>query len=443
MFALNQKPEWIGKAHPLGFDFFTISTVFNIYQDELVGLTGTPFNYKYEDQIIYYDQHNIDHHVDFLLNQPTEIEKQIAFIKLQIDALSKAGEDYGSKDNFDSFTQWYFVYRQFLLVLGIVFGLETALEKLLKGFLPESDFHSIAFAKETPIVLEQKSLLELGVYFEEPAELDKQIDTHLERYAWLGNNFLNYSPYTKQEILKRLNAAREDYERQLNRILEERERLEKAAQSVLKQINSEQRKLIRLYQDLLFLRTARANAVARSATLTHPLFSSVAKKIGFTREEILRLSFKEIEAMHAGKQKFDVVEREEYYAVILDGKLDVVWGSWGKRAEKVDGVTEIVGNVASRGIARGKVRIVHNLSDLSKVERGDVLVAPYTNPNMVPAMERASAFVTDIGGLTSHAAIVSREMGKPCIIGTKIATQVLKDGDRVEVDAEKGLVRVL
>ena len=71
------------------------------------------------------------------------------------------------------------------------------------------------------------------------------------------------------------------------------------------------------------------------------------------------------------------------------------------------------------------------------------MVATMTFPNFIPAMEKAAAIITDEGGLLSHAAIVSREMGIPCVVGTKIATQVLKDGDRVEVDANKGIVRKL
>jgi pyruvate,water dikinase len=66
-----------------------------------------------------------------------------------------------------------------------------------------------------------------------------------------------------------------------------------------------------------------------------------------------------------------------------------------------------------------------------------------TTPNYLIAMKRAVAFVTDEGGITCHAAIVAREMQKPCIIGTKIATQVLKDGDLVEVDANKGIVKII
>lgn len=66
-----------------------------------------------------------------------------------------------------------------------------------------------------------------------------------------------------------------------------------------------------------------------------------------------------------------------------------------------------------------------------------------TNPDYVPAMRKASAFITDEGGILCHAAIVSREMKKPCIVGTKFATQILKDGDLVEVDADIGTVKIL
>lgn len=66
-----------------------------------------------------------------------------------------------------------------------------------------------------------------------------------------------------------------------------------------------------------------------------------------------------------------------------------------------------------------------------------------TLPDLLPAMKKASAFVTDEGGVMCHAAIIARELKKPCIIGTRIATQFLKDGDLVEVDAEKGIVKIL
>jgi len=77
------------------------------------------------------------------------------------------------------------------------------------------------------------------------------------------------------------------------------------------------------------------------------------------------------------------------------------------------------------------------------MKKGDILVAGQTRPTLMTAIHKAGAIVTDEGGIISHAAIISRELKKPCIIGTKIATKILKDGDLVEVDANNGIVKIL
>ena len=104
---------------------------------------------------------------------------------------------------------------------------------------------------------------------------------------------------------------------------------------------------------------------------------------------------------------------------------------------------EIKGSIAHKGVVRGNVRLVFERKDIKKVNDGDILVTPMTTPNLIDAMNKAIAFVTDEGGITCHAAIVAREMAKPCIIGTKIATKVLKDGMKVEVDANEGVIKIL
>jgi phosphoenolpyruvate synthase/pyruvate phosphate dikinase len=105
--------------------------------------------------------------------------------------------------------------------------------------------------------------------------------------------------------------------------------------------------------------------------------------------------------------------------------------------------SEIEGVIAQKGKSSGLVKVVLKVEDAKKVLRGDVLVASMTDPRYLSAIKKSCAIVTDEGGITCHAAIVARELNKPCIIGTKIATQVLKDGDLVEVDANEGIVRIL
>ncbi|MBI4262169.1 hypothetical protein HY624_01440 [Candidatus Uhrbacteria bacterium] len=101
----------------------------------------------------------------------------------------------------------------------------------------------------------------------------------------------------------------------------------------------------------------------------------------------------------------------------------------------------ITGLIAQTGKARGIVRILKTYHDIKKFKQGEILVANTTHPNYLPAMQKAAAFVTNEGGIVSHASIVARELKKPCIVGTKNATDILKDGDVVEVDAERGIIK--
>ena len=132
---------------------------------------------------------------------------------------------------------------------------------------------------------------------------------------------------------------------------------------------------------------------------------------------------------------------ENYYVELTNGmiKLSLPEKSTNEEQE----ILEIKGNCASLGKAIGRVRILRNSSEISKMKQGEVLVTFMTTPDYIMAMQKAAAIVTNDGGLTCHAAIVSRELGKPCVVGTKIATISLKDGDLVEVDATNGIVKIL
>ncbi|MDD5031771.1 MAG: PEP-utilizing enzyme [Patescibacteria group bacterium] len=104
---------------------------------------------------------------------------------------------------------------------------------------------------------------------------------------------------------------------------------------------------------------------------------------------------------------------------------------------------EIKGMPARAGKAEGVVKIINSKKDLPKMAKGNILVSRATNPELISAMKKAAAIITDEGGITCHAAIVSRELGIPCVVGTKIGTKALKDGDLVKVDANEGIVKKL
>lgn len=103
-------------------------------------------------------------------------------------------------------------------------------------------------------------------------------------------------------------------------------------------------------------------------------------------------------------------------------------------------VSEFKGITASKGVVKGKVNVVLNPEATKKFEKGEILVTTMTSPKFIIFLKKAAAIVTDGGGTLCHAAIVAREMKIPCVVGTKIATKVLKDGDWVKVNANKGII---
>ncbi len=439
--TLQKEPQWIAKAH-LNYDYFSLSTVAESYEKELAELVGFPFNYKYENLDVFYDQDNVEKHAKILETNQKIIDEQIDFIKQHIHSLIEASQKFGNEKDMEAFEKWYKSYREFLPALGIVLGLELALERKLKSFLSEDDFHKISFARETAAAEEQKSILELAKIPESSDGFGKSVKDHLAKYSWLGNKMMSYAPFTEEQVISRVNAVRGKV-KQLDELKTNRKKLENGLSEVLAKLDRGQNKFVERYREILFLRTERADAVCKAAQLTHPLFSWIVESLGYNRTELLRFSKNEIVEMLRSGDRINPDGRERYHALFINGKFQAFWGSWGIVQQKVEGVLEIKGIIACKGYAKGVVKIVNDLPDLKKFEQGDILVAPYTNPNMVPAMEKAAAIITNIGGLTSHAAIVSRELNKPCIIDTKNATQILSDGDVVEVDANVGIVRIL
>ena len=142
------------------------------------------------------------------------------------------------------------------------------------------------------------------------------------------------------------------------------------------------------------------------------------------------------------RKKGYVLHKEKFYAGPSTEKF---MGELGVELEDLTGqeIKEFRGVIAQKGKVQGTVKIIDSFEGINKVKEGDILVTTMTMPRYLPAMKKASAFVTDEGGVTCHAAIIAREFNKPCIIGTRIATRVLKDMDLVEVDAIEGVVRVL
>lgn len=265
--------------------------------------------------------------------------------------------------------------------------------------------------------------------------------------------------WSEEDIINRLKET--DIKKAAEKLqerLEGRKITEKKLREFSKKIQREEYEKICQMRDMIFLRTRRSEFVDMAASNILPLLYKINEKLGLTYKDMLYCSPLEIvnclrnKGVPSNFRKL-IKERQKECIVFTDGVNDSYAISGNEAKVYVNSHPNLIlkasnlgfakGSVAYLGITKGIVRIVKCNADLSKVCKGDILVAPMTLPSFVPAMERAAAFVTDEGGITCHAAIVSREMKKPCITGTKNATKVFEDGDFVEVNANKGTVKVL
>lgn len=221
-----------------------------------------------------------------------------------------------------------------------------------------------------------------------------------------------------------------------------------APDGIIKQINQ--------LKEFIYLRTYRMEIYGRSHFLISPFLNELSKKLGIdpqlikhtTHEELL-LSLRRNVNPSADELRLRTVR----YAILMKDRV-ILPVIAGEQADKIKGEqlgnsnqesekSILKGTPASLGSAIGPVRIVKSLADVKKIERGDILVTAMTSTEYTPYLSKVAAVVTDEGGVTSHAALVTRELGIPCVVGTDTATSVLRDGMKVRVDADKGIIVVL
>jgi len=216
-----------------------------------------------------------------------------------------------------------------------------------------------------------------------------------------------------------------------------------------------EKKLLALAPYIVFFKDWRDDVRRFQAYSWSFLFDAISRKYKVDRDDLGYLTVEEIKVAVA-ENYFDrrLIQTRKRGAVVTstDGKMGikVLSSPLPARYVKIAAAVSrqsagglIKGLIAQKGRVKGPVRIIRSYHDIKHVQIGDILVANTTHPNYLPAMQKAAAFVTNEGGIISHAAIVAREMKKPCLVGTGSATKTLSNGMIVEVDADKGIVRIL
>lgn len=145
-------------------------------------------------------------------------------------------------------------------------------------------------------------------------------------------------------------------------------------------------------------------------------------------------------------------ERKEEYLLITKngktteyglGKIPAVLLKQISHLNILDKVTKLKGRTACAGVVRGTVVIINTQKDYAKIKGGEIIVTPMTKPSITPYLSKVRGIITNDGGALCHASIISREMNIPCVIGTVHATEFLKDGDEVVLDANSGIIKKL
>ncbi|MBW2978035.1 hypothetical protein KY331_04275 [Candidatus Woesearchaeota archaeon] len=200
----------------------------------------------------------------------------------------------------------------------------------------------------------------------------------------------------------------------------------------------ENKEVINMMADLRLLGRSSFN---KTHKLIKPLFKEIGKRLGLNDvkflkpKEILNL----LDGENLGVENL-IRNRQNCYFLFQQGKF-ILKENESFLVEE-ESTSELKGRGTFPSFYRGKVKVVKSKEDI--IEKGDVIVLKMTTPDLISeAMKKAGAIITDEGGITCHAAVLSRELNIPTLIGTKIATKVLKDGDLVEVDTKKGIVKIV
>lgn len=291
-------------------------------------------------------------------------------------------------------------------------------------------------------------------------DASKMIETlemrkYIKKFDWYLSTYAVRKPIQHEQLIKDIEAYKNGKKRRGEYGLlanHENNQKQKIA-AVLKKHGLKENPLY-FFQKITLLREERKKYNLIGICLLHRLLEAVEKKRGINKEHLNYLNFDEFRPLL--ENKFDPAILKERYnkgvLITVEGtsyKETIGEEAW-KEKERIDEEIleknrELKGFVACRGNGNvtGTVRLVISRSDFDSFMEGEILVTGMTRPEHVPLMKKAAAIVTNEGGITCHAAIVSRELNVPCIIGTKVATRVLKTGDVVEVDANNGTVRKL
>jgi phosphohistidine swiveling domain-containing protein len=398
---------------------------------------------------------------------PNWMKKRISDFKTAVSGLEDLGEELiQSAVDFDK-EKTLKIYEKFLKrdynywITSVFIDLFDALEDQVLNFIFRDKVKFIDKEDMQFLLLPNRS-----VFWKEKDDFDKirtfmkknklkktdkklweKLKEHSKKYWWMSNDYQTVRKLGASDFMLKLDENSENPFWKTS-ALKKKELIKKYA------LSEDTIKRLEQFAEMAYLRDIRKQytQIANYAMIT--FYHTVAKKIGIPEEwSNFVVPFSEYKQfLEKDKKLLKELELRTKTGVWVLGD-DVEWRSTVESSRskelfslvegKIKGGELIYGSIASLGKGTGKAKIILRQSDFDKFEDGDILITGMTRPEFVPLMKRASAIVTDEGGITCHAAIISRELSKPCVIGTQSSTKTFKDGDLLEVNANHGYVKKL
>jgi len=343
----------------------------------------------------------------------------------------------------------------------INYSLEFRLKASIKNKLTDERDINEAFALlSTPSKLsfykeEEMDLMEIALL--KGTARDERLKLHQKKYSWIYNNYLNTKELDNKYFSDQIKHTQvTDADEFLKEFSEYESKINQQKKKLASKLDfsTEEKTIVDSMNDSVIFQDERKKYNLIAASFLEKFLVEIAKRTNISVRDLKWLLPSEIEKILKNNDFEKLIEQRKYLAVILcsNGKTEI---DVREKASKKKGVFEesefdksvnLQGTVASTSnnrYFRGTARIISSPKEGDKLKEGEILVTTMTTPDFVVLMKKAGAIITDVGGVTCHAAIVSREFGKPCIVGTNNATKFIKDGDILELHNLRGTVKII
>ncbi len=379
--------------------------------------------------------------------------------KLSFSSLSNENLIQEYKKFSQVYSDWFVITISLELAAS---SLEPMLGERLKKYYKESeqkDYQRDFATLTAPLTLtfyrqEEKDLLKILTL--PKAKQAKALENHQRKYYWIFNSYAGGRVmdinYFKKELSK---YSKTNFRKTLKEIEEYSSKIKNDKEAVFEKIGikKEDKKFAYVVETFSRLLDERKMINFKSEHYLELFVREMAKRTGIFADNLKYLLSEELFKSFDFIDKKLIKERKECFVLsCTDKKIKHFVGDnanvLANQFSAVKNINENVihGKTASTGDGhyfRGVAKIVLTIDEIDKINKGDILVTTMTSPDFVIGMKKAGAIITDTGGMLSHAAIVSRELKIPCIVGTEIATKVIRDGDVVELHCGRGTVRII